>query len=438
MPSDIAAAAQAVFLAPASSTAATATTGSNEHHNTNNSTLSNSAKKRNRKLKRKNNANSQGGSAGPARSGTEANTAMPNNQAGSSSDQKQASKRKNNNNAHPGKSRKRSKFDPQEIARNLDAQPELVGVSKDDDFSELLIQHVTHTNKMLQRDLQEQSRKMLAEQKRQAELLAAQVAGLADPSDNAVVPSTTPAPKQDLQKQQHGLQNNSNQKSTHQNRNGQGGNNNNGQPHQKRQQTPFVPKKDCAVCTFKHDIEAQQAAMAAKEADSVIKREASRKARGVCNFEKVGSCAKGDMCPYSHDLSEEPCTYYHLRGICERGDLCRFGHTPISPERLRKLREDLDVKLREKSEMQAMANANFIASANVNSNANVHANANANAYGAGVTQPAFQMGVVSHGTQGLAPLDPQGYIPGHPQPDAHGYTPEHTQLNPQGYIQHGP
>jgi hypothetical protein len=178
--------------------------------------------------------------------------------------------------------------------------------------------------------------------------------------------------------------------------------------------------------------------MAAKEADSVIKREASRKARGVCNFEKVGSCAKGDMCPYSHDLSEEPCTYYHLRGICERGDLCRFGHTPISPERLRKLREDLDVKLREKSEMQAMANANFIASANVNSNANVHANANANAYGAGVTQPAFQMGVVSHGTQGLAPLDPQGYIPGHPQPDAHGYTPEHTQLNPQGYIQHGP
>lgn len=118
-------------------------------------------------------------------------------------------------------------------------------MSNDDDFSELLIQHVTHTNKMLQRDLQEQSRKMLVEQKRQAELLAAQVAGLADPGNNAAGPSTTPTPKQDLQKQQHGHQNNNNQKSTQQNRNSQGSNNNNGQPHQKRQQTPFVPKKDC-------------------------------------------------------------------------------------------------------------------------------------------------------------------------------------------------
>ncbi|KAF9139548.1 hypothetical protein BG015_001982, partial [Linnemannia schmuckeri] len=321
---------------------------------------------------------------------------------------------------------KRSKFDPQTIARNLDAQPELVGVSKDDDFSELLIQHVTHTNKMLQRDLQEQSRKMLAEQKRQAELLAAQVAGLAAPGDNTASSSTTLAPKQEQQEPPHGHQYNNNnnniQKASHQNRNSQGNNSNNGQPHQKRQQTPFVPKKDCvyflqgtcrkAVCTFKHDIEAQQAAMAAKEADSASKREASRKARGVCNFEKVGSCAKGDMCPFSHDLSEEPCTYYHLRGICERGDNCRFGHTPITPERLRKLREDLEVKLREKNEMQAMANANFNASAN--------ANVSVNPQGASVAPPVFQMGVISHGTQGLAQLDPQGYTPGH------------TQLVPQG------
>ncbi|KAK3839144.1 MAG: hypothetical protein JOS17DRAFT_728195 [Linnemannia elongata] len=419
VPSDIAAAAQAVFSAPSSSTPAPTTVTINESQsNTNN--LSNSAKKRNRKLKRKNNSNNQGDSAGsvPAFSETK------NNQAGPSSNQKQGPKRKNNINANPGKSNKRSKYDPQTIARNLDAQPELVGVSKDDDFSELLIQHVTHTNKMLQRDLQEQSRKMLAEQKRQAELLAAQVAGLAAPGDAAAAPSTTPTP---MQGQQHGHQHsNNNQKSVPQNRNNQGNNNNNGQPQQKRQQTPFVPKKDCmyflqgtcrkAVCTFKHDIEAQQAAMAAKEADSTIKREASRKARGVCNFEKVGSCAKGDMCLFSHDLSEEPCTYYHLRGICERGDNCRFGHTPISPERLRKLREDLEVKLREKNEMQAMANANF------NGNVNV----NINPQGASVAPPAFQMGVVSHGTQGLTQIDPQGYTPGHPQPD------------PQGYIQHRP
>ncbi|KAF8942880.1 hypothetical protein BGZ47_006050 [Haplosporangium gracile] len=436
LPSDIAAAAQAVFSAPTSSTPAP-TTASNDHINntTNTNNLSSSAKKRNRKLKRKNNSNNQGGPAGSTTASAEINIATPNKQAGPSTNQKQGAKRKNNNNnAHPGKNHKRSKFDPQTIARNLDAQPELVGLSKDDDFSELLIQHVTHTNKMLQRDLQEQSRKMLAEQKRQAELLATQVAGLAAPGDNTAAPSTTPAPKQEQQKQPHGHQHNNNnnnnnnnnsnniQKVTHQNRNNQVNNNNNGQPHQKRQQTPFVPKKDCvyflqgtcrkAVCTFKHDIEAQQAAMAAKEVDSASKREASRKARGVCNFEKVGSCAKGDMCPFSHDLSEEPCTYYHLRGICERGDNCRFGHTPISPERLRKLREDLEVKLREKNEMQAMANANF--------------NASVNPQGAGVAPPVFQMGVISHGTQGLAQLDPQGY------------TPEHTQAPPQGYIQHGP
>ncbi|KAG0059116.1 hypothetical protein BGZ89_000697 [Linnemannia elongata] len=418
VPSDIAAAAQAVFSAPTSSTPAPTAAAINENQiNTNN--LSNSAKKRNRKLKRKNNSNNQGGSAGS----TPASSETKNTQAGPSSNQKQGAKRKNNNNANPGKNQKRSKYDPQTIARNLDAQPELVGVSKDDDFSELLIQHVTHTNKMLQRDLQEQSRKMLAEQKQQAELLAAQVAGLTAPGDTAAAPSTTPTPTQE---QQHGHQrNNNNQKSAVQNRNNQGNNNNNGQPHQKRQQTPFVPKKDCvyflqgtcrkAVCTFKHDIEAQQAAMAAKEADSTIKREASRKARGVCNFEKVGSCAKGDMCLFSHDLSEEPCTYYHLRGICERGDNCRFGHTPISPERLRKLREDLEVKLREKNEMQAMANANF----------NANANADINPQGAGAV-PAFQMGVISHGTQGLAQMDPQGCTPGHPQ------------FDPQGYIQQRP
>ncbi|KAF9131176.1 hypothetical protein BGW39_002146 [Mortierella sp. 14UC] len=266
---------------------------------------------------------------------------------------------------------KRSKLDPQTIARNLDSQPELVGVSKDDDFSELLIQHVTHTNKMLQRDLQEQSRKMLAEQKRQAELLAAQVAGLAAPGDNTAESSTTPQAKEG-QHNTNTNNNSNNQKSTHQNRNNN--NNNVGQPHQRRQQTPFVPKKDCvyflqgtcrkAVCTFKHDIAAQQAALAGKEADAEVRREASRKARGVCNFEKAGACAKGDMCPYSHDLSEEPCTFYHLRGICERGTLCRFGHTPISPERLQKLKEDLEIKLRERNEMQA--NALALASANPN------------------------------------------------------------------------
>ncbi|KAF9903902.1 hypothetical protein EC991_003193 [Linnemannia zychae] len=362
VPSDIAAAAQAVFSAPTSFAPAAATTASNDDIS-NNVNQGGNNKKRFRKAKKKNNGNNQGGPSGSAAVATETTTPTLNSKAGSSSHQKQGPKRKNNNNNnHPGKGHKRSKLDPQTIARNLDAQPELVGVSKDDDFSELLIQHVTHTNKMLQRDLQEQSRKMLAEQKRQAELLAAQVAGLAAPGESSAEPLTAPQAKQG---QQNTNTNNSsnNQKSTHQNRHNN--NNVNGQPQQKRQQTPFVPKKDCAVCTFKHDIAAQQAAMAAKEADMEVKREAGRKARGVCNFEKAGACAKGDMCPYSHDLSEEPCTFYHLRGICERGALCRFGHTPISPERLQKLKEDLEIKLRERNEMQANALANVNATPSV-------------------------------------------------------------------------
>ncbi|KAK3848069.1 MAG: hypothetical protein J3R72DRAFT_518776 [Linnemannia gamsii] len=408
VPSDIAAAAQAVFSAPTPFTpAATAVMTVNSD----NSNIPNPGgnKKRFRKSKKKNSGNNQGG---PSVSTTETNTPTPNNQAGPPSNQNQVAKRKNNNN-HPGKGQKRSKLDPQTIARNLDAQPELVGVSNDDDFSELLIQHVTHTNKMLQRDLQEQSRMMLAEQKRQAELLAAQVAGLAAPEESSAESSAAPQHKQG--------QHNNNQKSTHQNRNNNSSNN--GQPQQKRQQTPFVPKKDCvyflqgtcrkAVCTFKHDIAAQQAAMAAKEVDSEVKREAGRKARGVCNFEKAGACAKGDSCPYSHDLSEEPCTFYHLRGICERGDLCRFGHTSISPERLQKLKDDLEVKLRERNEMQANANALANANSNTNTNAIVNVNPNisfgTNPHNAGPVP--FQIGNISHGTQGHVQPDIQGYVP---------------------------
>jgi uncharacterized membrane protein len=117
-------------------------------------------------------------------------------------------------------------------------------VSKDDDFSELLIQHVTHTNKILQRDLQEQSRKMLAEQKRQAEILAAQVAGLATPGDSTSESSaSSTAPQVNQGQRSTNNNNNNNQKPTNQNRNNN--NTNNGQPHQKRQQAPFIPKKDC-------------------------------------------------------------------------------------------------------------------------------------------------------------------------------------------------
>ncbi|KAF9100165.1 hypothetical protein BGX23_003993 [Mortierella sp. AD031] len=404
VPSDIAAAAQAVFSAPTSSSIPIATPGNNSAVDNTHSINNNNPRRRQRKQKKKTNGeNSQGGPAGSTNTKSEPNTSTPNGEVEPSTDQKQQGTKRKNNRDHQNRRQrgKWSKNDPQMIARNLDAQPELVGVAKDDDFSTLLLQHVEHSNKILQRDLQEQSRKMLAEQKLQAELLAAQVAGLAPPvapslsdnnnTDNAESSSSNQNIKQEQKQHKHPS---NNQQLTHQNRNT---NNSNGQPQQKRPQTPFIPKKDCiyflqgtcrkAVCTFKHDISAQQAAMAAQGAESEIKREANRKARGICNYEKSGSCAKGDQCPFSHDLSEEPCTYYHLRGICERGALCRFGHSAISPERLRKLREDFEAKkIRERNEMQA--------------NAGAGAGADASAQGAGGAGGAapFQIGVVSIGT----------------------------------------
>ncbi|KAF9427545.1 hypothetical protein BGZ76_002297 [Entomortierella beljakovae] len=124
-------------------------------------------------------------------------------------------------------------FDPQTKVRNLDATPELVGMSADDDFSTLLVQHVEHTNKMLQRDLEKQSKLMLEEQKKQAELLASQAAQLSDPT------ASLPTPQQQQQKKQ-------------------------------KPKAPFVPRRDCnyflkgfcksdTECTFRHDIEARNA-----------------------------------------------------------------------------------------------------------------------------------------------------------------------------------
>ena len=39
---------------------------------------------------------------------------------------------------------------------------------------------------------------------------------------------------------------------------------------------------------------------------------ADDKSRTLCNFFLKGACLKGDSCPFSHDLSLEPCRFYHL------------------------------------------------------------------------------------------------------------------------------
>ncbi|KAF9022516.1 hypothetical protein CPC16_001135 [Podila verticillata] len=198
---------------------------------------------------------------------------------------------------------------PQRIARNMDARPDLVGVTNEpeEDFSTLLLQHVEITNKELQKDLEEQSKKMMQEQKRQAALLTKQAAEL-----------SAPPPTQ-----------------------------------QNTEQKPreFIPRKPCVyylkgtcykkVCTFRHDPNDLPPEM--RNAPPVqtqrVETAESKSKRGVCKFEKNGSCVKGESCLFSHNLKEEPCIHYHLSGICTNGVACRFGHDAITDEQRQKMIE---------------------------------------------------------------------------------------------------
>ncbi|KAI7866631.1 hypothetical protein BDF14DRAFT_821374 [Spinellus fusiger] len=57
----------------------------------------------------------------------------------------------------------------------------------------------------------------------------------------------------------------------------------------------------------------------------------------VCRFFKTNSCHNGDDCAYSHDLSLEPCRFFHVKGICESGASCPFSHEPLTPDFRRRL-----------------------------------------------------------------------------------------------------
>ncbi|KAF9320074.1 hypothetical protein BG003_007245 [Podila horticola] len=201
---------------------------------------------------------------------------------------------------------------PQRIARNMDARPELVGVTNepDEDFSTLLLQHVEITNKELQKDLEEQSKKMLQEQKRQAALLSKQAAELSAPVKEPSTQQNTEKPRE------------------------------------------FIPRKPCnyylkgtcfkKVCTFRHDPNDLPPEM--RNAPPVqrverVETAESKSRRGVCKFEKSGACIKGESCLFSHNLKEEPCIHYHLGGVCTNGVDCRFGHDPITEEQRQRMIE---------------------------------------------------------------------------------------------------
>ncbi|KAF9170727.1 hypothetical protein BGX21_006345 [Mortierella sp. AD011] len=167
-----------------------------------------------------------------------------NNQSGTDL-KKQQHEKKNN--------KVRRKNRQQILIRNLDATPELVGVSAEEDFSTLLVKHVEHSNKMLQRDLEKQSKMMMEEQKKQAKLLATQAAQLSNPQ------AAQQSLEQQQQQQQQQPQQQQQQQQQQQKKN-----------LQNKNKTPFIPRKDCIYflrgycrhgeeCTFKHDVEARDA-----------------------------------------------------------------------------------------------------------------------------------------------------------------------------------
>ncbi|KAG0202201.1 hypothetical protein BGX28_005193 [Mortierella sp. GBA30] len=323
--SDMAVAAAAVFALPTPSTTPSPMLKA-EIDATPESTTTVTKKKRKNK-KRKSNQKQLASAESPGVTTSAAQPAKPVVPAAASqgaSDHKKVNKnnkRKHSQNTHGyNQDERKSKMlhkNTQKYVRGLDARPELVGVSKEDDFSTLLLKHVEHSNKILQRDLEVQSKKMMEDQKRQAELLASQAALLANPGVSA----------QDMQKP--GSEARRNQRSHQQNKT--------------QEKTTFVPRKDClyflkghcvhgATCTFKHDVEAQKTALAEAEREN-------KKTRGVCKYAISGSCTNGDQCPYSHDLKEQPCAFFHLYGKCDSGEMCRFGHSPITQDQLDILHE---------------------------------------------------------------------------------------------------
>jgi len=153
-------------------------------------------------------------------------------------------------NAVSAAAKKRAKVRVGKLSRSLDAQPELVGLSAtpEDDFDTLLNQHYEHTNKMLQRDIEEETRKaaeQIKKQQRELAALTAQMMFEVEAASNPAPFSGTPAPS--TRGATKTLDGNKQCGTTGSN---------------SKEKQPFVPRRDCMyyikgrcfkVCCFSHD-----------------------------------------------------------------------------------------------------------------------------------------------------------------------------------------
>ncbi|KAF9969328.1 hypothetical protein BGZ73_008349 [Actinomortierella ambigua] len=240
--------------------------------------------------------------------------------------------------------------DGQQLARNLDERPELVGLGAnagDDDFDALLTNHMQKTTQEMQQQMeaevkrlekfQKEQERLLkeneAKMKREAEKLAAAAAAAAANADSNT--NATPTLSSGLTAAGASVSTAS------------------ASPQDSpaastaKPQRKFIPRILCIYwargrctnenCTFKHDPSIPQRPPSPPAAP--------KKIDAICKYEKTGSCIRGDACQFSHDLKSVPCYHYFLKGYCQHtAEACRFSHENATEAQLEELREEWNQK----------------------------------------------------------------------------------------------
>ncbi|KAG0233680.1 hypothetical protein BGW42_007266 [Actinomortierella wolfii] len=269
--------------------------------------------------------------------------------------------------------------DGQQLARNLDERPELVGLGTraggDDDFDALLTDHMQKTTQEMQQQMEAEAKRLEmiqkkqerlikmneAKMKREAEKLAAATTAAAAATATAstvsgegagqsavasmegvsggvaslssagtAVTATEAVGSSAPQTAVKSAEEQTNSAST-----------------TTKPQRKFIPRILCIYwargrctnenCTFKHDPSIPQRPPSPPPAP--------KKIDAICKYEKTGSCTRGDACQFSHDLKSVPCYHYFIKGYCQHSaEACRFSHENATEAQLQELREEWNQK----------------------------------------------------------------------------------------------